>query len=223
MVLKDSWETQISMEIGFHCFTWNGCEEKVTWELLKIIHCVNSALGHRFHVCGSHYPQSFNPQGRFMGNNVEPFPFPINFELSGSFLEKKIKVSANSLILHCTVLALQKDWISVLGFTSINCVGEFIYLQRLCFGRKVLNEPLHGAKASIYVENGHKFVWEATKWPFLIPYLLLHAQTLTLFMKEDNCMSPLLFKLDILLVYCLVVNHLLLLQEEMAARSSLLA
>ena len=58
--------------------------------------------------CGSHYPQSFNPQGRFMGNNVEPFPFAINFELSSSFLEKKIKVSANSLILHCTVLAFQK-------------------------------------------------------------------------------------------------------------------
>ena len=65
--------------------------EKVTWELQKIRHCVNSALGHIFRVCGSQYPQSFNPQGGFMGNNVEPFPIAINFELSSSFLEKKDK------------------------------------------------------------------------------------------------------------------------------------
>ena len=155
MAFKGSRETQISMEIGFHCFTWNGCEKKSLGSCLKILCCVNSALGHRFCVCGSHYPQSFNPQGRFMGNNVEPLPLAINFELSSSFLEKKIKVSANSLILHCTILAFQKDWISVLGFTSISCVGEFIYLQRCCFGRKVLNELPHRAKPSVYVENGH--------------------------------------------------------------------
>lgn len=59
------------------------------------------------------YPQSFNPHGGFMGNNVKPFPLAINFELSSSFSEEKkkreIKVSANFPILHCTILAFQKD------------------------------------------------------------------------------------------------------------------
>lgn len=61
----------------------------------------------------SHYPQSFNPQDRFMGNNVEPFPLAINFESSSCFSEKKKKAPANSLILHYTILAVQKDCISV--------------------------------------------------------------------------------------------------------------
>lgn len=153
-----------------------------------------------------HDPQSFSPQGGFMGNHVEPFPLAINFELSSFFSEKKMKVSVNSLILHCTSLVFQKEWNSVLGVTSISCVAEFIYLQWTLFWRRGSRMVL--PRQQILCVWNRTVVYEAAlRRSSCLPHSFVSSSDLGSLWERISLALPCLFELSVLLNYKSVINY----------------